>query len=103
MPEDRQEVANRLGHGIEAFNTVPTVIFAFLAHLWDFVSTVIHAVSLGGDTDTIASMAEAIAGGNKGIFKIEAPFGALSQISEFKGFIYLIVRCFESQRHCGGS
>jgi len=67
QPEDRQEVVNRLGHGIEAFNSIPTAIFAFLAHPQDFVSTVIYAVSLGGDTDTIASMAGAIAGAYLGI------------------------------------
>jgi poly(ADP-ribose) glycohydrolase ARH3 len=66
-PDDRQKVVNQLGHGIEAFNSVPTAIFAFLAHPQDFVSTVIYAVSLGGDTDTIASMAGAISGAYMGI------------------------------------
>jgi len=67
QPHDRQEVVKQLGHGIEAFNSVPTAIFTFLAHPQDFVSTVIYAVSLGGDTDTIASMAGAIAGAYLGI------------------------------------
>lgn len=66
-PDNRQEVVHQLGHGIEAFNSVPTAIFAFLAHPQDFVSTVIYAVSLGGDTDTIASMAGAISGAYLGI------------------------------------
>lgn len=66
-PDDRQTVVRELGHGIEAFNSVPTAIFAFLAHAGDFVSTVIYAVSLGGDTDTIASMAGAISGAYLGI------------------------------------
>ena len=66
-PDNRQKVVYQLGHGIEAFNSVPTAIFAFLAHPQDFASTVIYAVSLGGDTDTIASMAGAISGAYLGI------------------------------------
>jgi len=66
-PDDRQTVVQELGHGIEAFNSVPTAIFAFLAHTQDFVSAVIYAVNLGGDTDTIASMAGAISGAYLGI------------------------------------
>lgn len=66
-PDDRQKVVNQLGHGIEAFNSIPTAIFAFLSNAQDFISTVIYAVSLGGDTDTIASMAGAISGAYLGI------------------------------------
>ena len=66
-PDDRQRVVRELGHGIEAFNSVPTAIFAFLAHPGDFASTVIYAISLGGDTDTIASMAGAISGAYLGV------------------------------------
>jgi poly(ADP-ribose) glycohydrolase ARH3 len=66
-PDDRETVVAQLGHGIEAFESVPTAIFAFLAHPRDFVSTVIYVVSLGGDTDTIASMAGAISGAYLGI------------------------------------
>jgi len=60
--DDRQTVVRELGHGIEAFNSVPTAIFCFLAHPKDFTSAIVYAVSLGGDTDTIASMAGAISG-----------------------------------------
>jgi len=66
-PNDREAVVAQLGHGIEAFNSVPTAIFAFLAHSQHFASTVIYAVSLGGDTDTIASMAGAISGAYLGV------------------------------------
>jgi poly(ADP-ribose) glycohydrolase ARH3 len=66
-PDDRQTVVRELGHGIEAFNSVPTAIFAFLSHQQDFTSTIVYAVSLGGDTDTIASMAGAISGAYLGI------------------------------------
>jgi len=59
---DRRHVADRLGHGIEAFNSVPTAIFSFLSHACDFVAAVTYAISLGGDTDTIAAMAGALSG-----------------------------------------
>ena len=65
--DDRPLVVRQLGNGIEAFNSVPTAIFSFLAHPRDFPSAVLYAVSLGGDTDTIASMAGAIAGAYPGI------------------------------------
>jgi poly(ADP-ribose) glycohydrolase ARH3 len=66
-PDDREAVVEQLGHGVEAFESVPTAIFAFLAHPSNFVSTVVYAVSLGGDTDTIASMAGAISGAYLGV------------------------------------
>lgn len=69
-PVDRQTVVCELGHGIEAFNSVPTAIFAFLSHPQDFASAIVYAVSLGGDTDTIASMAGAISGAYLGIESI---------------------------------
>lgn len=69
-PDNRQDVVHQLGHGIEAFNSVPTAIYSFLAHPRDFASTVIYAVSLGGDTDTIASMAGAVSGACLGIDRI---------------------------------
>ena len=65
--DDKETVVRGLGHGIEAFNSVPTSIFAFLSHSHDFASTIIYAISLGGDTDTIASMAGAISGAYLGI------------------------------------
>jgi poly(ADP-ribose) glycohydrolase ARH3 len=66
-PDDRQAVVRELGHGIEAFNSVPTAIFSFLAHPQDFTSAIVYAISLGGDTDTIASMAGAISGAYLGL------------------------------------
>jgi len=66
-PADREAVVSDLGHGIEAFSSVPTAIFCFLAHPKDFASAILYAVSLGGDTDTIASMAGAISGAYLGI------------------------------------
>ncbi|VAX30325.1 hypothetical protein MNBD_NITROSPIRAE02-1339, partial [hydrothermal vent metagenome] len=64
--EDRERVVRELGNGIEAFNSVPTAIFCFLAGS-SFKEALIYAVSLGGDTDTIGAMTGAIAGAWWGI------------------------------------
>lgn len=64
--ENKKLIIKELGNGIEAFNSVPTAIFSFLAHN-TFEASLIYAVSLGGDTDTIAAMCGAIAGAWYGI------------------------------------
>ncbi|XP_060068197.1 ADP-ribosylhydrolase ARH3-like [Ylistrum balloti] len=70
-PPTADEINKDLGTEISAVESVPAAIFAFLysakeiPHLEDrnlFEKTVIYAISLGGDSDTIASMAGAIAG-----------------------------------------
>ena len=66
-PDNRQKIIEQLGHGVEAFNSVPIAIFAFLANSQSFTSTIVYAISLGGDTDTITSMAGAIAGAYLGV------------------------------------
>ena len=62
----RQAVIEHLGNGPTAIASVPTAIYAFLAHR-DFKSAVQYAVGLGGDADTIGSMTGAIAGACFGI------------------------------------
>nr|CAD7392260.1 unnamed protein product [Timema cristinae] len=66
-----EEVQTVLGNRIAALYSVPTAIFCFLRaqeciegiQVDDpFRRTLQYAISLGGDTDTIASMAGAIAG-----------------------------------------
>ena len=64
---DRARAAMELGNGIEAFNSVPSAIYSFLIHHDSFTQAVIHAVSLGGDTDTIGAMTGAIAGAYLGV------------------------------------
>lgn len=59
--ERKEEIISKLGNGIEAFNSVPTAIFSFLTHT-NLAESLIYAVSLGGDTDTIGAMCGAIAG-----------------------------------------
>lgn len=71
-PSDEQ-VINRLGNGIQAYSSVPTALYCFLRATRNadttsmdaqklFRTTIENAISLGGDTDTIASMAGALAG-----------------------------------------
>jgi poly(ADP-ribose) glycohydrolase ARH3 len=50
-----------LGNGVSAGNSVVTALYCFLASD-GFEDTVIRAVRMGGDTDTIAAMAGAVAG-----------------------------------------
>jgi poly(ADP-ribose) glycohydrolase ARH3 len=59
---NKAKVIAELGNGVEAFNSVPTAIYSFLSHPGSFKEAILFAVSLGGDTDTIAAMTGAIAG-----------------------------------------
>lgn len=69
-PPNVELVVNSLGHSINALFSVPTAIYCFLrnhktpldpeAH--PFRNVLEYSIGLGGDTDTIASMACAIAG-----------------------------------------
>lgn len=67
---DRATVAADIGNGIEVFNSVPTAIYSFLSHHHSFEDAILFAVSLGGDTDTIAAMTGAIAGAYLGVDSI---------------------------------
>uniref|UniRef100_A0A182J5T5 ADP-ribosylhydrolase ARH3 n=1 Tax=Anopheles atroparvus TaxID=41427 RepID=A0A182J5T5_ANOAO len=69
-PSD-ENVLNLLGHSVAALYSVPTAIYCFLRHTKassedpagkSFRHTLEYAVSLGGDCDTIGSMACAISG-----------------------------------------
>ncbi len=66
----RNKVIDELGNGIEAFNSVPTAIYSFLSQPHSFAQAVLHAISLGGDTDTIGAMTGAISGAYLGFDSI---------------------------------
>ncbi|MBA7707290.1 hypothetical protein ES703_116160 [subsurface metagenome] len=59
---DKGKAIIELGNGIEAFNSVPSAIYSFLSQPQSFAQTVIYAISLGGDTDTIGAMTGTISG-----------------------------------------
>jgi poly(ADP-ribose) glycohydrolase ARH3 len=63
---ERDEAVRRLGHGITAIEAVPVAIWCFLRNPDSFVEAVLCAITVGGDTDTIASMACAISGARLG-------------------------------------
>jgi poly(ADP-ribose) glycohydrolase ARH3 len=69
---DRDRVVRELGHGIEAFNSVPTAIYSFLSQPHSFAQAVFNAISLGGDTDTIGAMTGAISGAYLGVDAVPA-------------------------------
>jgi len=74
--QDKARVVTVLGNGIEALRSVPTAIYSFLKQPRSYRDTVIYAISLGGDTDTIASMAGAISGAYLGIEAIPGEWRA---------------------------
>lgn len=69
-----EDIAGELGTGIAAHEAVPAAICAFLRHADSFADTIRFAISLGGDTDTIAAMAGALAGAYKGERAIPTPW-----------------------------
>jgi poly(ADP-ribose) glycohydrolase ARH3 len=69
-PADRGKVVTELGNGIEAFNSVPTAVYSFLLQPQSFARAVLHAISLGGDTDTIGAMTGAVSGAYLGVESI---------------------------------
>ena len=70
----RTDVVAQLGNSVEAFESVPTSIYAFLRFPRSFEKAVSYAIGLGGDADTIASMAGAIAGAHVGLHAIPDPW-----------------------------
>ena len=64
------EFADRLGlqNGVSGYvcHTVPVAIYAWHRHLGDFRQTIESVIALGGDTDTVAAIAGALAGATVG-------------------------------------
>jgi poly(ADP-ribose) glycohydrolase ARH3 len=75
-----REVAQTLGNGVEALFSVPSACYIAITYSPDFCDAIRAAISLGGDTDTIAGMVGAIVGahvGEKGL-----PLEWLEQLEE---------------------
>ena len=60
------EMSATLGTGIAAHEGVPMALYCFLRHPNSYADVIHHAVFIGGDTDTIASMAGAVSGAHLG-------------------------------------
>ncbi|EPQ09198.1 Poly(ADP-ribose) glycohydrolase ARH3 [Myotis brandtii] len=79
-PQFSQPLLTAIGNGIAAFESVPTAIYCFLRCMEpdpeipstfnSLQRTLIYSISLGGDTDTIATMAGAIAGAYYGMEQV---------------------------------
>jgi poly(ADP-ribose) glycohydrolase ARH3 len=59
-------VAQTLGNGVEALFSVPSACYIAVTYSPDFYDAIRAAISLGGDTDTIAGMVGAIVGAHVG-------------------------------------
>lgn len=76
------ELAEVLGTGIAAHASVPTALASFLSHPDSFAEAVKAAISLGGDTDTIAAMTGALAGAYLGFSAIPQSWRAVEGAEE---------------------
>ena len=63
---NKRGVARELGNGVTAHYSVPTAIHSFLRYSDSFEESLVYAISLGGDTDTIGAMTGAISGAYHG-------------------------------------
>jgi poly(ADP-ribose) glycohydrolase ARH3 len=63
---EAREVVRSLGNGVEAQFSVPSACYIALTYSPDFCDAIRAAISLGGDTDTIAGMVGAIVGAHVG-------------------------------------
>jgi poly(ADP-ribose) glycohydrolase ARH3 len=61
-----REVTRSLGNGVEAHLSVPSACYLAITYSPDFCDAIRAAISLGGDTDTIAAMVGAIVGAHVG-------------------------------------
>lgn len=80
---EKREVIRRLGNGVEAFNSVPTALYSFLANSESFEDAVTFGISLGGDADTIGAMTGAIAGAYHGAENIPSIFKEKLEDSDY--------------------
>jgi poly(ADP-ribose) glycohydrolase ARH3 len=69
-----REMSATLGTGVTAHESVPIALYCFLRHPNSYADVIHQAVFLGGDTDTIASMAGALSGAFLGKAAIPEPW-----------------------------
>jgi poly(ADP-ribose) glycohydrolase ARH3 len=87
------EAAREIGNGSDALEAVPAALFAVMRNPDSFADAVLWAVSMGGDTDTIGSMAGALAGARSGMQGIPKEWLAnLENGAEGKDFLFALAR-----------
>jgi poly(ADP-ribose) glycohydrolase ARH3 len=64
-----------LGTGVTAHEALPMALYCFLRHPASYADVIHQAVFIGGDTDTIASMAGNLAGAWLGADRIRHDLG----------------------------
>ena len=64
------EIYDFFGAGVAAADSIPAAIGAFVVAKGDPRDTILYAANMGGDCDTVASMAGAIAGAFAGTLAI---------------------------------
>lgn len=94
---ETETVVETFGNGIRAQEAVPAAIFSFLYKgKVSFQDSVNYAISLGGDTDTIASMTGAISGAYWGVDNVPTMWQnkceAVDEAIEFANKIYELHR-----------
>lgn len=77
-----QHAAGALGNDVTALGSVPTALLAFLANPDDPAAAIRFAIRAGGDTDTIAAMAGALAGARHGATALPEPWVQRLEIAE---------------------
>ncbi|HUG32358.1 MAG TPA: ADP-ribosylglycohydrolase family protein [Acidimicrobiia bacterium] len=91
------EIAEVLGTGIAAHASVPTALACFLTHSDSFPEAIKAAISLGGDTDTIAAMTGALAGANHGYSAIPQPWRAVEDAGQLIALADSLLACHQSE------
>lgn len=79
-----REIADRIGMGLHVAEAVPSAFGIFAANSGDAMQTIISAVNAGYDTDTVATIAGAMAGALSGSRVFPEHF--LPVIDEINGF-----------------
>jgi poly(ADP-ribose) glycohydrolase ARH3 len=59
---NRLTLIREIGNDVAAHNSVPAAIYSFIRHPNSFEQSILFAISLGGDMDTIGAMTGAISG-----------------------------------------
>lgn len=75
------KAAHHLGRSVTAHESLPFALYCFLLSSNDFLETMLHAVSNGGDSSTLGAMAGALSGAHLGIDGI--PKSWISKLENF--------------------
>lgn len=103
---ETEEVEAKLGNGIAALESVPTAVYCFLRASQkscpgfkdrnEVEQSILYAISLGGDTDTIATMAAAMAGAFFGVEMVPETWQAACEgVDDAKQFAEKMVAILE--------